>query len=94
MAFAAVVSFVDSTKSVNVAAYTVLAKTTLADHARRPRRTMSRAIAAIPDRRAETCNPENVATLIPAPPVENKTAAASVCSRAVAVTRRVHRLFA
>jgi hypothetical protein len=72
----------------------MLTKATLADHAKRPRRTMSSATAAIPDRSAETWSPENVATLIPAPPVENKTAAASVCSRDVAVTARVHELFA
>ena len=94
MAFAAVVNFVDRTKSVSVAAYTILAKATLADHAKRPRKTMSRAIAAIPDRSAETCNPENVATLIPAPPVENNRAAASVCNRAIGVTRVVDGLFA
>ncbi len=81
IAWAEVVSFVEVTNKISVAAYTAPMASVGHDQVMRPRIQSSSAAAAMPDRMEATCIPEKAAILMAAPPVEKSTAAAMACNR-------------
>src|SRR5690348_3799184 len=84
MVLAAVVSWLDSTKSVRQPAYATPTNAPCQVHPRRAAGVMNQsATAATPERKLAICQPVSAAALIAAPPVENRKAAPRSCKRAM-----------
>src|SRR5690348_8483456 len=84
MVLAAVVSWLDSTKSVRQPAYATPTNAPCQVHPRRAAGVMNQsATAATPERKLAICQPVSAAALIAAPPVENRKAAPRSCNRAM-----------